>query len=322
MKQPKQILVEKQDVSAKPAPSLPSTSEFREDVKSFTTKSDAWGIRQVASDYLLITLMVCIIYSILQIDIPIFLVLMVTLVAQIFIAGALKGLNNLVHEACHGTLFETKAWNDNAQSLFCFLVFRDLDSYRTFHNLHHKYLNTENDPENAYKTRWLLNDIRANFWTIVFFRTISLYYTYDFIRYSVIPFWTNGIRTLEKIWFWTTILLAVSILNAWLIFSLGLVIPLFVIYPVLVAGVEATEHINLTGKSTDPTGGRNRFYHPLLESILLRHSDGPHGLHHVLPQISGRQMKRAYKFLKEKYGLPFIEATSIKETMDQMLDPE
>jgi fatty acid desaturase len=313
----KQELSEKQELT----PAI--AKKLRADLQQFTGKSDIYGFWQVASDYLILIGVSVMMFYGYNSPLPYVLKYSIIAFGMLLNSAALKALNNLVHQACHYTLYKTKNWNNNLQFLIGYLIFRDVESYRTFHSLHHKYLNTDLDPENAYRTRWLLGQFKSKFWTIVLIRPLLLYYTYDFIKFSVIPFWTNGIRIYEKLAFWYVIFLTVYFTNTWLLFSLVYLLPVFIVYPLITAFVEASEHTGLDGKAVDLDGGRNRNYSWFVNFILHRHLEGNHGLHHWYASIPDRYLNLAFAFLKKHYPQVYVvESNSLSETLQQMLDSE
>ncbi|AEI48497.1 fatty acid desaturase [Runella slithyformis] len=315
---------QKQDESEKQKTISPELAKkIRSELQQFALKSNLYGIYEVSSDYLILLSSALLIQWTLVTALPRAVQTFMIALSMVVSAAALKGLNNLIHQACHYTLYATKSWNDNLQFLTGYLIFRDLESYRLFHSLHHKYLNTELDPENAYRTRWLLGHFKTRFWTIVLIRPLFLYYTYDFIKYSVIPFWTNGIRIYEKLTFWLLLILCIHLTDTWLLFSLVYVVPVFVIYPLITAFVEASEHIGLSGMATDLHGGRNRHYGWIANFVFHRHNEGNHGLHHWVAHIPDRHLNAAFEFLKKNYpNIYMIESHSLAETLGQMFDAE
>jgi len=73
----------------------------------------------------------------------------ITIPLAILIIGSRQhGMSVLVHEAAHGTLFANKAINDFAGQYILGVPYGgDMRSYRRYHLRHHKYAQSENDPD-------------------------------------------------------------------------------------------------------------------------------------------------------------------------------
>ena len=73
----------------------------------------------------------------------------VTLILGIIIVGSRQfALAVLMHEGAHSLLFDNKKINDwVAQWLCAFPIFNDNRPYRTYHLLHHRYTETNKDPD-------------------------------------------------------------------------------------------------------------------------------------------------------------------------------
>ncbi len=71
-------------------------------------------------------------------------------VAVMLIGGRQLGLAILMHDAAHGVLTRTHAWNDPlSQWLAAFPVLGDTIRYRHYHLAHHRYTQQPNDPDRA-----------------------------------------------------------------------------------------------------------------------------------------------------------------------------
>ncbi len=70
------------------------------------------------------------------------------IVAVILIGGRQLGLAILMHDAVHGVLMRTKAWNDPVSQWLCaYPVFNDTIRYRTYHLVHHRNTQQPDDPD-------------------------------------------------------------------------------------------------------------------------------------------------------------------------------
>lgn len=71
-------------------------------------------------------------------------------IACVFIGSRLHALGILAHDGTHGLLWPAKRTNDLlVECLLAWPVFLSLPAYRRMHRLHHRFLNTKNDPDFA-----------------------------------------------------------------------------------------------------------------------------------------------------------------------------
>ncbi|SDW18367.1 fatty acid desaturase family protein [Tritonibacter mobilis] len=76
--------------------------------------------------------------------------LLTALIAVMLIGSRQLGLAILMHEAAHNALFKTRRLNDHIGQWFCARpILADLLAYRHYHLTHHRYTQTDNDPDLA-----------------------------------------------------------------------------------------------------------------------------------------------------------------------------
>jgi fatty acid desaturase len=85
------------------------------------------------------------------------------IVAVILIGSRQLGLAILMHDAAHGVLLRTKAWNDPvSQWLLAYPVFSDTIRYRHYHLVHHRNTQQEDDPDLSLSAPFPIT--RQSFW--------------------------------------------------------------------------------------------------------------------------------------------------------------
>lgn len=117
----------------------------RDSLKSFHEIDTLKGIWSVIKEWalILLTAYLCEIYF----SWPLYIL------AVIFIGARLLALGLIMHESVHGLISKNKMLNDILAELFCaWPLFISMRSYRIKHLAHHKWLNTENDPDYVAKT--------------------------------------------------------------------------------------------------------------------------------------------------------------------------
>src|SRR5262249_41327168 len=66
----------------------------------------------------------------------------------LFVAGRQHALLTLMHDGAHGSIHRVRVWNDLVSDVFCaWPMLVQTRTYREFHLSHHRFLNTERDPE-------------------------------------------------------------------------------------------------------------------------------------------------------------------------------
>jgi fatty acid desaturase len=69
-------------------------------------------------------------------------------IAVVLIGTRQLGLAILMHDAAHGVLMRTKAWNDPVSQWLCaYPVFTDTIPYRHYHLVHHRSTQQPDDPD-------------------------------------------------------------------------------------------------------------------------------------------------------------------------------
>jgi fatty acid desaturase len=84
-------------------------------------------------------------------------------IAVILIGGRQLGLAILMHDAAHGVLMRTKAWNDPVSQWLCaYPVFNDTIRYRHYHLVHHRNTQQPDDPDIGLSAPFPIT--RQSFW--------------------------------------------------------------------------------------------------------------------------------------------------------------
>jgi fatty acid desaturase len=289
-------------------------------------KSNLRGILGLAADWFWVLFCMFIIHVLMSSSLPIALLVVGIVLCQILIGSRQRAFVNILHDASHSTWFSTAAWNERLQCFFAFPVLRTLAEYRKWHFLHHRHLNTALDPENDYRTRWLLNDTKSNIYMIFLVRPLIGYYTYDFIRYTFLGFFTGVSK--EKYLFWAVVLAVVHFTGAWFFFFVAYIFPLFVFYPLFALVAESSEHTG-TDKILDTDSvevktykqavrsTRTRLYTGFWNWLLHPHGDNYHIEHHFMAGIPSNCLHEVHTALKEA-NISLITSESIEETLRQM----
>jgi fatty acid desaturase len=240
-------------------------------------------------------------------------------------ACALRGFDNLTHEASHYNLFTAADLHQRYQFLFAYPVFKTLQDYRAWHLRHHSNYrrNKANDPDTAQNIRWGVEDLqtKTSFWQVAWFyvlRFFLLYYVYDNIRYNLIPHIGSKKSVTARIIFWGLVLTTVSLSNSWTQFLFGYLIPYLVWLPYIRFVTESSKHTNVNLQD-DFANSRNNI--GLLHQLFLHpHNDGFHQMHHLAANIPFYNLKKAYRFIKTNPEVrsSVIESSNPIQTIKQI----
>lgn len=111
-----------------------------EEIRPLAKRSDLWGVLLMAH---------C--YGVIGIALALFALWpnqLTFLLAVILIGSRQLGLAILMHEAAHSALFKTRAVNEWVGEWLCGRpILADMREYRTYHLLHHRHTQTEQDPD-------------------------------------------------------------------------------------------------------------------------------------------------------------------------------
>lgn len=112
----------------------------KEEIQSFTERSDLRGLWQIVSNWLLTAAVFAMAITWTN---PLTLLL-----AVLLLGGRQLGFAVLMHEAGHKTLFKTQRYNQwLGQWLCAYPVLGDVNAYGASHREHHRHAGTENDPD-------------------------------------------------------------------------------------------------------------------------------------------------------------------------------
>ena len=134
----------------------------RDDARALAQRSNLWG-----------AFLLCHVWGVVIASVAMFVIwpnALTFILAFILITARQHGMAILMHDAAHRSLFKSKWMNDFAgQYLLASAYGADLHSYRKYHLKHHRFAQSENDPDlplaikyplsRASMTRKLLRDV-------------------------------------------------------------------------------------------------------------------------------------------------------------------
>ncbi len=223
------------------------------------------------------------------------------LLAVCVIAGRMRGLDNLMHEASHNMLFKTKSLNRWIGFLFVALpVCTNFNMYCTSHYKHHRFLWTDDDPDTVALKKLGLHQskiTKAQFLLKYIFGSFLIANLFDNIKTFIHKLITNEQQTkLEygiKLVFWAALIGSSVIFGFWLQLILYWLIPLLFIFPIIRFWSDLADHSGL--ETLDPLYSSRNSYGNFLERFFLYpHHDTYHIVHHLFPAIPHYNLKQAH----------------------------
>lgn len=228
--------------------------------------------------------------------------------AIVVIATRQHALLVLMHDGAHRLLARRRFVNDLASDLFlAFPLFVSTTLYRNHHFLHHRFLNSDADPDVADSRE---SHTRVG-WLLVFLADIGGRGFMKVLRsgsdFSMLSFLTGGDRErrLVPAWqfvsfaaFWIAVAVSLTLLDGWIQFLLLWVLPMFTVLSLILHVRAVAEH---AGCDSVPTIGGTRTVIPgVLERLLFAPVNvNYHLAHHLFPGVPGTKLGQLHARLCE-----------------------
>ena len=230
------------------------------------------------------------------------------LLAVIVIGSRQFALSVLAHDAAHNLLFSNDNLNDFAAQWFCaFPIFSDNRPYRPYHLAHHRFTETDNDPDISLSAPFPIT--KASFRRKVF---RDLTGRTGFKRYSIAlksifsSQDENTIGRVKKILdkisgFLITniiLLIIISYLSHWSLYFLLWWIPAFTYYSLIVRIRNIAEH-SVTPGETNLNNTRTTKASLLIRYLMVPHRVNFHLEHHLFTNCPWYNLPKAHEMLNK-----------------------
>ena len=230
------------------------------------------------------------------------------LVSVVLIGSRQFALAVLVHDGAHNLLFSNSKINDFMSQWFCaYPVFQDNRAYRPYHLKHHRFTETEDDPDLSLSSpfpitkksfaRKVLRDLLG----------ITGYKRYSSTLYSILKTEAdNPIEKLKRIWFKIygflitniIIFLLVSYFTHWSLFFLLWWLPAFTYYSLIIRIRNIAEHCVTPGK-TDFDNTRTTKASFIIRFLMAPHRVNYHLEHHLFMMCPWYNLPKAHSMMIE-----------------------
>ncbi len=217
--------------------------------------------------------------------------------AIFFIAGRQHALFVLMHEGTHYRLLKNRAWNDFVCEIFtAYPLFISMTAYRANHSAHHRYLNSDRDPDWSRKLgqeQWifpttpkvLVKRFSAYIKGLGFF---EMYMMGRVLLGPPLP------RLLHLIGASSLILLS----GTWKMVLLYWIVPYFTLLPVFMKIRSIAEHFGLENKVplNQSRTIKSQFWAAM---AFAPHSVNYHLEHHLFPSVPHYNLEKFHSFLMQ-----------------------
>lgn len=222
--------------------------------------------------------------------------------AVLIIAGRQHGLLSLLHEATHGLLFEKKELNHFMANVFCILPLGNtFNTFTRSHLAHHKFLNTQRDPE------WYKKTLMGWVFPKSFWELLKLAFMEGIIRntrgrilkfYNIFRGSENSPRLRTLFGFYYTILFAtITYYGFWPEFAMYWLVPYLLVLPYISFTRSLAEHFGVS-YATELQSSRN-VRASVVNQIFIPHDTGYHLTHHLFPSVPCYNLRKVTTFLEK-----------------------
>lgn len=205
----------------------------------------------------------------------------------------------VMHEGTHYLISKNRRLNDRISDFFAaWPVGISTDRYRVRHWLHHRYLNTDQDPDWIRKKSdptWVLPNSHRGVWLA--------YLPYLFGKGAVeIVYIIRGFGVSKKdlpvaVPYYLVVAGLITVAGGWKAFALYWLIPYVTVNPIIHRFRYATEHMALPW--THLLNSTRNIRCSRLENFLISPMRGSlHLVHHTYPYIPWHKLEKAYDFLQ------------------------
>ncbi|MDU6163408.1 MAG: fatty acid desaturase family protein, partial [Staphylococcus epidermidis] len=231
----------------------------------------------------------------------------VYLLSIILIGSRMRAFDNLMHEACHRSLFTNKFYNKWITCIFiAFPIFTSFTTYCNSHFQHHKNLwDEENDPDTKRYRIVGLDKPQENINKFIKDHIIKVLLLFHVPKYILGTVSANLYsKDIPKSELWTRnilwlVLISTSIaFNFWFYLIIFWFVPLLTTFQIIRYWAEMAEHSGLNN-DTELTASRNTFGMPWTIFLFHPHHDNYHLVHHLFPAIPHYNLKKAHSILMQ-----------------------
>lgn len=229
----------------------------------------------------------------------------VYLLSMVIIASRQHALLVIAHDGAHFRIFENKLLNDFFGNVFCsYPGLIGVDAYRTHHLNHHRYLNSDKDPDWARKIQleeWQFPMNSQKLLKVLFSQIyrggiewVKLAYLINKMNGAKKNLVQNENFGVAALWLSAITFCAVK---GWiLLFFFYWIVPLLLVMPLMQRFRSIAEHFSLPAQ-TQFSSSRLTLANFAEEFFIAPHSVNYHLIHHLFPAIPHYKIKKVHSVL-------------------------
>lgn len=222
-----------------------------------------------------------------------------TFLFAVFMVGSRQHAFFLImHEGAHSLISKNRHWNDKISNFFAaWPVGFSTEKYRLRHWIHHRYVNTDKDPDWTRKrddVTWQFPKTKLVYWKDTLAHLLG-----KGVLEMIFALRGLGLAKSDlplAVPYFGVVAAALTLLGGWRLFGLYWAVPYFTVLPLLHRIRNSSEHLGLP-KTHVLNGTRNVVGSPLETFLLCPHNGAMHLVHHVYPFIPWYRLKAARAFL-------------------------
>lgn len=231
----------------------------------------------------------------------------VYLLSIILIGSRMRAFDNLMHEACHCSLFTNKFYNKWITCIFiAFPIFTSFTTYCNSHFQHHRNLwDEENDPDTKRYRIVGLDKPQENINKFIkdhIIKVLLLFHVPKYILGTVSANLYSKDIPKSELWIrnilWLVLISTSIVFNFWFYLIIFWCVPFLTTFQIIRYWAEMAEHSGLNN-DTELTASRNTFGMPWTIFLFHPHHDNYHLVHHLFPAIPHYNLKKAHSILMQ-----------------------
>lgn len=211
------------------------------------------------------------------------------LASLVVIASKQHALLVMMHEGAHFRITKNAAINDLISDFFAaYPLLFATRVYRHHHSAHHKYVNTDKDPDwdrKIHSPEWVFPKTLSQIAMIMFKQCLTAPMDWLIISYKVTK--TDGWK---KPAYWVVLSLMITYFKIWPEFAAFWLVPMFTIFPVIQRVRSISEHFGLA-RIHELNNSRNVTGPSWEHFVFSPHNANYHLLHHMFPSIPQHNLK-------------------------------
>lgn len=228
----------------------------------------------------------------------------VFIISLMLIGSRLHGIAILMHETTHSLAYKNRMTNLFVGEILAWPILTTMSGYRTNHLLHHRKLNTDDDPDwvrnkNVYYV-YPKSKLENIFYLILLLSGIVAIPALCLLNRNFSRYRYNKIIEVFRIFFYTSVITASIIFDFWLGLIIYWIIPVITVLFFLLSYRGMAEHHGNLEYSHIYNSTRHVKANWFEKFFLAQHNVEYHLAHHLYPQVPFYNLPKLHEILMQK----------------------